>query len=63
MTAGIAIFPATKERSKMLTKSVLVCEDGNYCELYREKIEWTDFPLNKIELWSENGVLMLASEH
>ena len=26
--------------------AILVCEDGNYHELYREKIEWTDFPLN-----------------
>jgi len=43
--------------------AILVCEDGNYHELYREKIEWTDFPLNKIELWFENGVLILPSEH
>ena len=42
---------------------ILICEDGNYRELYREKIEWTDFPLNKIELWFENGVLILPSEH
>ena len=44
-------------------KAILVCEDGNYHELYREKIEWTDFPLNKIEAWFENGVLILPSEH
>lgn len=43
--------------------AVLVCQDGNYHELYRERIEWTDFPLNKIELWFENGVLILPSEH
>jgi predicted nucleic-acid-binding Zn-ribbon protein len=43
--------------------AILVCEDGNYNELYREKIEWTDFPLNKIDLWFENGVLILPSEH
>lgn len=43
--------------------AILVCEDGNYHELYREKIEWTDFPLNKIEAWFENGVLILPSEH
>ena len=43
--------------------AILVCEDGNYQELYREKIEWTDFPLNEIELWLENGVLILPSEH
>jgi len=43
--------------------AIFLCEDGNYNELYREKIEWTDFPLNKIELWFENGVLILPSEH
>jgi hypothetical protein len=43
--------------------AILVCEDGNYHELYREKIDWTDFPLNTIELWFENGVLILPSEH
>ena len=43
--------------------AILVCEDGNYNELYREKIEWTDFSLDKIELWFENGVLILPSEH
>ena len=43
--------------------AILVCKDGNYHELYREKIEWTDLSLNKIELWFENGVLILPSEH
>ena len=43
--------------------AILVCEDGNDHELYREKIEWIDFPLNKIELWFVNGVLILPSEH
>lgn len=43
--------------------ATLVCKDGDYHELYREEIEWTDFPLNKIELWFENGVLILPSEH
>jgi len=43
--------------------AILICEDGSYCELYREKIDWTDFPLNKIDLWFENGVLILPSEH
>jgi len=43
--------------------ATLICEDGNCHELFREKIEWTDFSLNKIELWLENGVLILPSEH
>ena len=43
--------------------AVLVCEDGNCHELYRETIEWTDFPLKQIQLWFENGVLILPGEH
>jgi hypothetical protein len=43
--------------------AILVCEDGNYHELYREKMDWTDFSLNKVELWFEDGVLILPSEH
>jgi len=55
---GVWKFEVNEDKS-----AVLVCEDGNYHELYREKIEWTDFPLNRIELWFENGVLILPSEH
>lgn len=43
--------------------ALLICEDGNDNELYREKIDWTDFPLDTVELWFENGVLILPSEH
>jgi hypothetical protein len=43
--------------------ATLVCEDGNYHKLFEEKIDWTDFPLEKVELWFENGVLILPSEH
>ncbi len=38
--------------------AVLICEDGNYHELYREKIKWIDFSLNKIELWFEKALLI-----
>lgn len=41
----------------------LVCEDGNYNKLFEEKIEWTDFPLERMEFWFEYGVLILPSEH
>jgi len=55
---GVWKFEVNEDKS-----AILVCEDGNYYELYREKIEWTDFPLDKIELWFENGILILPSEH
>ena len=34
---------------------ILTCEDGNGGELVRQEIEYTDFPLDKIELWCELG--------
>lgn len=56
-------FGAWKLEVKEDKTAVLVCEDGNYNQLYCEQIEWTDFPLKRIELWFENGVLILPSEH
>lgn len=56
-------FGAWKLKVNEDSTAILVCEDGNYNELYREKIEWTDFSLKRIDLWFENGVLILPSEH
>ncbi|MCK1671078.1 DUF6876 family protein [Bradyrhizobium sp. 150] len=44
------------------SKATLVCEDGNYNVVYSETIDFTDFPLDHVELWFENGVIMLPSE-
>jgi len=43
--------------------AVLECEDGNGNSLYKENINWSDFPMNKITLWSINGILILPSEY
>jgi hypothetical protein len=43
--------------------AVLACEDGNYNEVYRKKLEYTDFPLPEITLWFTNGVILLPSEY
>lgn len=56
-------FGAWKLKVDKDKSAVLVCEDGNYHELYREEIKWTDFPLETVDLWFENGVLILPSEH
>lgn len=56
-------FGAWKLKVNEDESAILVCEDGNYNELYQEKIDWTDFQLKRIELWFENGVLILPSEH
>ena len=43
-------------------RATLACEDGNGNEVYREAIDFTDFPLAEIDLWFENNVIMLPSE-
>jgi len=43
--------------------AVLTCEDGNGHKLYTETIDYTDFKLDKVEVWFESGVLILPSEH
>lgn len=40
----------------------LVCDDGNGNVVFRKKIDFTDFPLDKIELYFENDVICLPSE-
>ncbi|MBO3462853.1 DUF6876 family protein [Aetokthonos hydrillicola] len=43
--------------------AVLCCEDGNYNVILSHKIEYTNFPLSEIELFCENQVLLLPTEH
>jgi len=40
----------------------LVCSDGNNNIVYTQHIEFTDFPIDEITLWFENGVIYLPSE-
>jgi len=42
---------------------LLQCEDGNKGVLIVQKIEFSDFPLNSIEIWVVDGVAMLPSEY
>jgi hypothetical protein len=45
-------------------EAVLICEDGNKNVITRQEISYTDFPLSEgIELFLDNGVLMLPSEY
>jgi len=38
-------------------------EDSDQPELVRQEIGYTDFPLDKIDLWLISGVLILPSEY
>jgi hypothetical protein len=41
----------------------LKCDDGNGNVVFSKDIEFTDFPLDEIELWFANDVIYLPSEH
>lgn len=43
--------------------ATLLCHDGDGVIAYAKEIGWTDFPLNRVELWFTNDVLYLPSEH
>lgn len=38
-------------------------EDGNKNVLYKQKIDYTDFPLDEITIWVEGNIVLLPSEH
>lgn len=44
------------------TKGILTFDDGNDNVVARQVIEYTDFPLNEISFYLENGILMIPSE-
>lgn len=46
-----------------VSSGVVVCEDGNENEMVRQDLPFTDFPLQRISLWVENGTILLPSEH
>jgi hypothetical protein len=41
----------------------LTCEDGNNNVVYSQDLDFTTFPLATVELFFENNVLYLPSEH
>ncbi|MEY9638748.1 hypothetical protein ABIF66_007002 [Bradyrhizobium japonicum] len=43
--------------------AVLTCDDGNGNIVHSERLDWTDFPLDEVELWVEGNVILLPSEH
>lgn len=43
--------------------ATLTCEDGNYNEVFRKRIEFTDFPLPEITLWFTDNTILLPSEY
>lgn len=50
------------KKNKTGNGAKLICHDGNYNRVYKQQIPFTDFPLDRIELWCEGGTIMLPSE-
>ena len=46
-----------------MSSAVLTCEDGNGNEVYRQIIDYTDFPLPEIRFYYTNNVIHLPSEY
>ena len=42
---------------------IINCTDGNGKLLAKQIIEYSDFPLDEITIWIEDGVALLPSEH
>jgi len=44
--------------------AVITASSGNRgCPYFEKVLEYTDFPMDEIDLWFENGVLILPTEH
>ncbi|WP_088347306.1 MULTISPECIES: DUF6876 family protein [Rhodomicrobium] len=48
----------SKDRAALLT-----CEDGNGNPVFRKQIEYTDFPLDRIQLYLTDNTILLPSEY
>lgn len=55
-------FQAWKLTVAKDNSAVLICDDGNGNEVWRDKIAYTDFPPEGITLWLENNTIYLPSE-
>jgi hypothetical protein len=41
----------------------VTCEDGNRKEVYRQELEFTDFPLPEITFYCTDNVILLTTEY
>ena len=52
------ISPSNPDRTAKLT-----CTDGNLQEVFTEKLDFTDFPLESIRFYFTDSVILLPSEY
>jgi hypothetical protein len=53
----------TLTRNQTGNGAELTCEDGNNRRVYAKRIPFTDFPLDSVQLYCEDGTILLPSEH
>jgi hypothetical protein len=53
----------TLTRDKSGNGATLDCGDGNGNTVYSKRIPFTDFPLDSVKFFCENGTILLPSEH
>jgi hypothetical protein len=42
---------------------IVTCEDGNKNEVYRQQLEFTDFPLPEVTFYFADNVILLPTEY
>lgn len=53
----------TLEKHKGGNAATLKCEDGDLNEIFSVVYPYTDFPIDRIDLWLHHNVLLLKSEY
>lgn len=56
---GFQVWILTKDG----THWILYCEDGDNNRIIQQRIEFSDFPLQKMTIWLTDNVLLLPSEY
>lgn len=49
--------------TKQGSKATLTMTDGNDDPVWHKEIDWTDFPLDVVELWCKDDIIFLPSEY
>lgn len=56
-------FQSWKLKKNKGDSCVITCDDGNGKELARERIPYTSFPLDEINIWLIDGTCLLPGEY
>lgn len=48
---------------KKVNRFEVVATNGNYAQIAKQIIEHSDFPHEEAEVWVEDGIMLLPSEH